>query len=218
MTSLAPLKRQVLRDVGSIMEPRGYRVVLADSAFRRATPHGRWELHLVFIQHPHVDFDISADVSIRFDAAQDVLFEGSDLSKSTTRGAGTIGANLGNIARMGRMIRWTVATSEDATQVAPQIVEAFERIGLPYLMKYAEPSAVLEKLLSDDDDVWLLEPSGVGRWRAALALAFVLGQRDRIEPIIARAEADRAKDPNLRFFRPLAERIRGRIAAAGPSF
>jgi hypothetical protein len=58
-------------------------------------------------------------------------------------------------------------------------------------------------------------PDGAGRWRTALALAFVLGQRELIEPIIARAEAALAKDPNLCFFRPLAERIREKLTAAG---
>jgi hypothetical protein len=115
----------------------------------------------------------------------------------------------------GDSIRWTVATPEDATRVAPQIVEAFERIGLPYLMKYAEPSTVIEKLLSDDDEWRRLTLDATGRWRTALALAFVLGQHGRIEPIIARAEADRAKDPNLQFFRPLAARIREKLAVAG---
>lgn len=214
MTSLAHLKAQVIRQVGSIVAPRGYKPVVSENAFRRATPVGRWELHLEFIHHPHIDFDVTASVAARFDAVQDLLLEGADVSKSTKRGSVTIGANLGNLTQQGGLIRWTVASAEDVPRVVPQIVEAFERIGLPYLMKYAEPSVVLDKLLSDDEDRWLLVPDRAGRWRTALALAFVLGQRKQIEPIIARAEAALAKDPNLRFFRPLAERIRVKLAAA----
>jgi hypothetical protein len=202
-----------LREVGSILAPRGYRAVLSDRAFHRATPTGRWALRLSFIQHPHVDFDVTATVGIGFDAVQDVLHERDGISKRERRTISTVAGELGNIARTGRR-RWTVATSDDARIVAPQIVEVFDRIGLPYLVRYAEPSAVLEKLLGDDSDAWLLVSSEEWRWRTALALAYVLGRHDLIETIIARAEEALARNPERRFFPPFAERIREKVAAA----
>ena len=208
MTSLADLKSMVQAEVGRLLAPRGYKLVKSDSALRRSTPLGWWELHLAFIYHKPVDVDVFPSVGARFDAVQDVLFEG-DVASKGGRGTMTIGATFGNIAG-GGVIDWTVASAADVPRVAKEVVGAFDRIGQPYLLKYAEPAAVLEKLLGTDPDAWHLWPDAIGMRCRALALAYVLEKHELIEPIIARAEAERAKDPNLPRFRALAERIRAK--------
>ncbi len=62
-------------------------------------------------------------------------------------------------------------------------MQAFETIGLPYLQKYSDMQAALEALSSDDGDASLHMPLHDERAKTALALAFLLGDRERFSQL-----------------------------------
>ena len=110
--------------------------------FRRLIENGSQTLHLSFIVHPKVDFDVTADVAIRFDDVQEEMLFSADTPVKGTVGAKTLmsfGAELGNI-RDGRQQRWTVRNQEDITSVSADIVSAFYEVGLPYLETFSKSS------------------------------------------------------------------------------
>lgn len=211
MTAYAELTSATMNAISDIMVPRGYRYAKSLGAFRKPNPLGCWQLHVAAIRHPSVDFDLSAGVGIRFDAVQEFLFEGS-VVKDSGRGSVTVGSNLANIAGVGLM-RWTVADANDVQSAAIGVVDAFDRVGLPYLLKYADPEAVMRKLMSNDADAWTLVPTIAHQRMKALALAHVLGKSNLVESIITKAEVDSAGDPDMDQFRVLADRIRRKRAA-----
>ena len=145
---------------------------------------GRHAFHLSFIKHK-ADFDVTVDVAVRLDELENLLNEHrGNLSEAQKKNTFTLGAELGNISE-GRQKRWTVASLDDIKPAAKSIMDAFVAIGVPYLEKYSDVESVLETLSGDDRAAWLHAPIHDDRAKSAIALAFLLGDRERFSQLAA---------------------------------
>ncbi|MBI3652568.1 MAG: hypothetical protein HY231_16225 [Acidobacteria bacterium] len=185
MTKLKDLQDTLLSRLSEEVERYGFDKKVRGQSFSKKTPLGRHSFHLSFIRHPPTDFDVTADIAIRFDELEDILNENNNyLSKAEKKNTFSLGAEIGNISE-GRQKRWTVASPADVENVAQSIMDAFATIGIPYLEKHSDMETALEALSGDDKAAWLHVPFHDGRAKAAIGLAFLLGQRERFSQIAA---------------------------------
>ena len=153
--------------------------------FVRTFSLGKQVFHVGFIAHDN-DFDVTADVAIRFDELEDLVNQAKEwLSNSHKKETHSIGAELSNISELGQM-RSTVASSTDINPVADSLMRSFNDIGLPYLEKYSDMNSALDALQADNKEAWLHSPFHVERAMKAIGLAFLLGNQEKFKEIATR--------------------------------
>jgi hypothetical protein len=208
MASLKDLQDQLLAAVAPGLAARGFPRWASGQSFSRITPFGRQTFHLGFIKHAS-DVDVTADVAIRIDALEDLLNEwNGTLSTAERKRTHSLGAELGNIAE-GRQHRWALASDQDVPTTAASVIARFEAVGLPYIQRYSDLDHALEALSGDDRAAWLHAPVHDVRASRAVGLAFVLGQLDRLDGLVAAKTRflHERSDPGLPRFQAFANEI-----------
>jgi hypothetical protein len=76
-----------------------------------------------------------------------------------------------------------VQSQDDVEEAASQIVECFEKIGLPYLEKYSNMVEALGALSGDDPDSWIHSPIDGERAKRAVGLAWLLKDAPKLEEL-----------------------------------
>jgi hypothetical protein len=210
MAELKKLETRLFATVGESVGELGFRT--KKWSFWRSIPGGSQALHLAYIRHQE-DFDVTADIAVRFDDVQALLLEGGAITPAAARVTMSLGAELGNI-RDGRPKRWTVREDGDVTAVAAQIVTTFMDIGLPYLETYSDRRTALDALAKDDRMSWLHSPIHSERALRALFLCVVLNDRARFEAVLEHKLEFLAtrNDPDLVRVRAFADKIRERLS------
>jgi hypothetical protein len=206
--NIRDLEKDLIKKLAERVGEHEYDTRARGQSFYQQTPFGKVALHLAFIEHA-TDFDITADIAIRFDALEDIINEGSNLlTMSEKRRTFSIGAELGNISEW-KQKRWTVRSPADIEEVSRSIMDAFVNIGLPYIEKYSNMETVLDALSGDDKTAWLHSPFHDVRAKQAICLAFLLGQRNRFSELVA-AKTEfltSVKDPGLQSFLELKDTL-----------
>jgi hypothetical protein len=211
-TSFTGLQKQLLREVGVLLGSRSFKPKPSGQTFYSKQPYGWAAFHLSFIPHRPIDFDITADVALRFDAVEDLVnanYSHPLVRRSELKRTATIGAELGNIS-VGRPLRWTVSSEEDLGRVVPQIVAAFDEIGWPYIAAFSKMENVLSVLAKDDGSSHLHSPFHLSRWLSVIALAWLLKRYDELDDLIARGSSSlkERNEPFRERFEKLAAKLR----------
>lgn len=212
MTLIKELEKALLTELATHIGKHSFDPKPSDQSFHKRMPFGRLGFHLSFIKHK-TDFDVTADVAVRFEALEDLLNEdNAHLSTSEKKKTYTLGAELGNISE-GRQKRWTVATPDDIKPAVNSIMDAFVAIGLPYLEKYSDMQNALEVLGGDDQAAWLHSPFHDVRAKRALGLAFLLGDRETFSQLaVVKTEfLSSRNDPGLQSFIQLRDELARRL-------
>lgn len=199
--ALKELQQELLRKVGMALANLGFDSKQQGQAFYSATPFGWTAFHLSFIPH-EVDFDVTADIGIRFDQVECIINEeNSLLSNAEKKRTATMGAELGNIAT-GQPMRWRVASREDVNSVVEASTLAFEKVGLPYIAKYSNIEAAQAIMLRDDPTAWLNSPHHQSRLKRGVAITFLMRDDAMLEKVIKDCclHLQRRRDPMLKQF------------------
>ncbi len=165
---------KLLLAVGQGLQKFGFDNRPKGQSFLKSCPFGRASFHLAFIKHDN-DFDVTADVAIRFDQVEELISRYMNdplLTKSEKTNTFTLGCELGNLSE-GRQRRWTLACSDDILGVAESVLEAFAKIGIPYIETYSDPQKALEVLSGDGPASWLHSPLHGERAKRAVAMALI---------------------------------------------
>ncbi len=153
-------------------KPRG-------QSFYKSTPWGRIVLHLSFIEHGDIDFDVTVDVAIRFDDLENLVNEHDKfLTKAERNNTFSLGVELGNISE-GKQKRWTVNNSSNLEHIAESIMDTFVTVGIPYLEQYSNLENAFEALSNDDRSAWLHQPLHAARAKRAIGIAFLLNKQEK---------------------------------------
>jgi hypothetical protein len=198
----------LLEQLGLRLAVYGFRPKPTGQTFYRNVPGGRWAFHVSFIRH-EADFDVTADVAIRLDAIeQEVNQSETGLTEVEKRRSTTMGAELGNLIRK-QPLRWTVAEFDDVPAVVHQIVEAFERIGLPYLSAYSDVEAAYRLLASTAPEDLVHAPILGARFLRVIAAAYILGRNGELLQLVQQYEAQLTaeEDPYLSDFNALIKHL-----------
>jgi len=175
--SMAEIKKSLLRALAEELQRSGYRFKSARRSFERPTEYGKVSFHLAFINHAG-DFDITADVAIRFDALEDLLNAHRPyLSDKEKKGTFSMGTELGNWIE-GRQKRWRVRTESDVAPVVAAIFETFRQHGEPYLEEYSDPEAAYAVLSSDEETASRHSSTRELTALRSVGLAKILGKPD----------------------------------------
>ena len=212
MIALKELRAHLYTAVGAAVAEFGFKT--EKMVFRRPIEGGSQTLPLAYIRHA-TDFDVTANIAVRFDDVQDLRLDGNKTIKpSEARHLMSFGAELGNIQGSGQK-RWTIRESADIPEVVPQIITTFKEIGLPYLDKFSDRRTALEVVAKDGPTAWLLMPVHDARAKLALALCVVLHDRESFETILAhKLEYLAARnDWGLAEVREFGDRMRDRLNA-----
>ncbi|HEX7113664.1 MAG TPA: hypothetical protein VF193_00895 [Steroidobacter sp.] len=76
--SVATLQKRLLAEVGRLLKRYGFKEKPVDNAFRLPKAFGWASIHLVFVKHPPIDFDVSVNVAIRIDRVQEAIIDRND--------------------------------------------------------------------------------------------------------------------------------------------
>jgi hypothetical protein len=169
------MRRALLRAVGERIDDYGFESRPIGQSFLRRFPKGRASLHLAFVEH-RVDYDVVADVAVRFDELEELVNAISFLSKKEKEQTYSLGAELGNIAGEVQL-RWKVAC-EDIGQVADRVITSFRAIGLPYLAQASTMEGAYKMLTTPGKGAWLHSPIHTARAKRVVGLAKILEKPD----------------------------------------
>lgn len=182
------LQDELIKQLGIELSQLGFLTKASDQAFIRKFPGIRQSYHLAFIRHA-ADFDITADVAIRFDAVEDLLNKDSlYLSKKAKMNTYTLGCELGNMAE-GQQHRWSITTASDVEHVAEDMFNYFQRFGLPYIEKYSELLTAFELIARTPEIPCLHTPFLEYRAKIALIMATLLARTGDLPSLVKRFEA-----------------------------
>lgn len=149
-----------------------------DQAFEKQCGSAKYSYHLCFIRHT-TDFDVTADVAIRFDDVEDLINRfNTTASPREKKGTFTMGCELGNLTE-GEQRRWSVKRPEDVAVVAGSLYSAFKTIALPYYEKYSDRDRALYILSGDSPESWLHNPLHAARAERAISLAILLKGKEQ---------------------------------------
>jgi hypothetical protein len=182
------MQKNLLSRVGERLAKFGFKAKPAEQAFVRIFLGGKQSFHLAFIEHA-TDFDVTADIAIRFDALEDLInATNSFLSKKLKANTYSIGCELGNLA-LGEQHRWSVISTTDVDVVASNVVNFFERYGLPYFEKYSTLESVFNLICPNPEKPSLHSPLLDQRAKSAVGLALLLNRSEEIPKLIADYES-----------------------------
>jgi hypothetical protein len=181
MSRLQKLKKLLFDELSNGLASYGFRLNASRQAFYSPTQFGRAVFHLAFIRHAQTDFDVTADVALRVDAVEDLIFPDTNYETAT------VGCELGNIS-IGRQRRWNVRDETDLRPVTDSIEEGFTSIALPYITRYSNLEEMYTLLSGNERQNWLHAPLHGARCQRAVALGVVLKKQD-LTQLIARCEA-----------------------------
>lgn len=172
-------------------------------------PFGWAAFHVALIPHKDVDFDITADVALRYEAVENLVNADNELLSKTQKGqTATIGCEIGNLTT-GRQRRWTIASEANIESVLTSIEDALVLFALPYIQKYSDANEVFTLLSSNERSAWLHSPIHSERCQRAIALAVILGKDARLHTIIHECQSflTAREDLGLARFEKFIQRI-----------
>lgn len=183
----ATARQELLRGIGDRIAWLGFNPRISQQIFWRKSNNAAWFLHVSFIPHRD-DFDVTADVAIRIDEIEQLVNQyDTKLRPSERRRSSTLGAELGNLSQ-GHTRRWTVSHAADVPSICDQIVEAFERIGIPFLQEFSELENAHAVLVSSEPRHRLLCPVLGPQAMRAVASTHLLGKTREIARLVRELE------------------------------
>lgn len=176
-SSMKAPQETLLKAVASRLSEHDFKAKIRDQSFLKLIEHGRVSLHLSFLERGD-EFDVTADVAIRFDALEDLVnSDNKALSRAEKADTYTLGAELGNL-RDRRQKAWEIRKLSQVEQVASGIYETYLQVAKPYIEKYSKMDAALEVLSRDDQEAWIHCPFHDARAQRAVGLAKLIGMPD----------------------------------------
>jgi len=120
----------------------GWKYIKSDRHFKKIQGNLVWLFHISCINHEN-EFDAVGDVAIEY--------------KSGKKRLCIIGAELGNIEGVGQK-RFPVCNEKQANRSAEEIYSYFQTIGMPFFLKYSNPSETIETLKNGGTEAILISP------------------------------------------------------------
>lgn len=171
--NIKELQKNLLANVGEKLTTFGFGGKAKQQSFYRPIDGGWACVHLSFIKHAD-DFDVTVDVGVRFDEVEELVNSNNNLlTKKEKIGAATFGVELGNLS-IGEQMRWNISSEDQISSVTNSILDAFDKFGEPYLLKYSSMESAYELLSSDEKNVWIHCPFHATRAKNTIAIAKLL--------------------------------------------
>jgi hypothetical protein len=177
MSQLAELKKQFLLEMGRQLHPLGFSPKPVGQSFRMAKPFGWASIHLSFVTHPTIDFDVVVNAAVRIEAVQVLIQDIDDplITDADRKSAATLGCELGNLKGIGQK-RWTVSSERDVRPVASAILRECHAELLPFIEQFSRLENVLMALNGGGEFAELISPIEAKRIKTIDAISGLLGK------------------------------------------
>ena len=119
-----------------------WKYIKSERHFKKVQGNLVWQFHVSCINHEN-DFDAVGDIAIEY--------------KSGKKRLCIIGAELGNIEGVGQK-RFPVGNEKQANRSAKEIYSYFQKIGVPFFLKYSNPCETIKALKNDSKEAMLISP------------------------------------------------------------
>jgi hypothetical protein len=173
--SLKNIQKILLKLLGERLSSYGFDKKSKQQSFFKKFDNGVSVFHLSFIEH-EVDFDITADIAIRFDELESIVNAQNKLLTTKEKEATcSLGVEFGNLIS-GEQMRWSVSSNTDLNEIVDSIFNIYEKYGEKYFEEYCSMERALELLSKDTPDVWIHSSFHAARAKSALGLAFILNK------------------------------------------
>jgi hypothetical protein len=205
MIERAKIESMLLVALGRRLATHGFELQPGTQEYHRPIDGGVAAFHLSFIEHAD-DFDVKADVAIRFHDLETLVNNGKQyLTAKEKKGTFSLGSEPGNLIDR-RQRRWTIKSAADVEQVAKGIEDGFLNLAIPYIDKYRIRTEALEIFAGDDQSVWIHSPVYGERAKRAVGLAWLLKDEARLKQLIETKSTflEQRKDCALKEFRDFA--------------
>ncbi len=134
------LREEFFLELGRCLERFGFQPVKSRQAFILKEPDRSSVFHISVINHS-ADFDVTADVAVRFHAVEGVV----------------VGAELGNLQGSGQK-RWTIRQPGDIPEAVAEIQEWFAAVAQPFFGRFADLNAIRSMLEENGPQARLVCP------------------------------------------------------------
>lgn len=189
MSRLVTLQRQFFEQLGLTLMKYKFSPHRASQEFHRKSQYGWESIHVAFIMHHPVDFDVTVDLAVRIDAVEELTYEENALDpKDRKSQTATLGIELGNLTE-GKQRRWHIAESNDIPPAVVSIESELDKTILPYFNKYSNLEEVFKLISSHEPWATIHSPFHDKRCKSALALAFIMKKHELLEMIIKNSES-----------------------------
>ena len=207
MKRMKEIQGELLRKVSIELSHYGFDSKIHGQSFWKPIEGGRSMVHLCFINHES-DFDVTISASVRIDAIEDMINSTNKLlTKNEKQNTSTIGGEIGNlVSRIPK--RYAVNDSVNLEAVTCEMLDEIINHAFPFFIKYSDLEILLETMIRDDKNVWLLAPLHHRRAQNAVALAKLLNH-DNLSGIIEskRTFLESRKDYGLRMFNDFVKAV-----------
>lgn len=198
--SLKDIQKKLLKSLGEKLFAYGFEKKPRQQSFFRKFDGGVFVFHLSFIEH-EFDFDITADVAIRFDDLEDLInAQDKLLTKKEKEATCSLGVEFGNLVS-GEQMRWSVSTESELNEIVESIIKVYDENGEKYFKDYGVKENALKLLSQDEPSVWIHSPFHATRAKKALGLAYILN-RENLESLYVKKKSflEEKKDFGLMSF------------------
>jgi hypothetical protein len=149
MTDQMQLKRSLFDLVGAALAKHGFKLKAAKESFVRQHD-GETDIFQLVCLDGKPGWRIQPNVGVRIERVEAIFHETSGFEPRYQNDTPTIGSAVGNItAGDNRACEFLLEDSCGLSSVAENIVDVFERIGLPYFDRFSSISAIDRELNSD---------------------------------------------------------------------
>jgi len=203
------LQKRFLASLAKELESIGFRRCEFPHTFERVFELGRWFVHVAIIEH-EFDFDVTVDVSIRFDEVEDLALRDEQLLTTAEKlESATLGVELGNWVENSQK-RWAIRAPDDLNGAVSGIIEMIVEHGVPFLRSHTNIQDAYEALRCDSPVSDLVAPIAHERSKRVIAIAFLNEGLFDFPKVVERETVylRRNSDPGLSLFLKFVKRLR----------
>ncbi len=151
------IKEKFFEKLAELLKSDGFEYRKSNQDYVKKEGTKRFSFHISIIQHKN-DFDVTADVAIRFDDIENLRnSENKMISEKEKKETYTIGVELGNLKGVGQH-RWTFRNFEDIPKNVEDINEWFIEIAKPFFQRFKELDEVYRVFKNDIKEANLICP------------------------------------------------------------
>lgn len=151
--------------------------------FARKTAYGRDLIQALFVAHPGKYFEVDLSIGVRHDAVESIVNPFTPrLDRDRWRWTKTVGNRLDNM--LGRYMSWRIADERELESGLRRMMDTLRVVAFPFFDRFSLLPECLKVLLRDDDEGRQFYVVDVPRAMAAVAAAFVLGDRKVFDEVV----------------------------------
>ena len=180
-TSLQNVRKELLLRLGEELGEYGFARKGED--FARKTVYGKDLIQAFFVPHPGKYLGVDLSIGVRHDAVEDLVNAFTPgIPRKLKPWTETVGNRLDNM--LGQFMMWTIENEEQLKWGIRRMLRTVRAVALPFFDRFSSLAECLKVLALDGEEGSQFKSGEPGRAMAAVAAAFVLGNRGTFDEVV----------------------------------